>query len=299
MNKRLRNDRWRLAGRSWLFLALLVGLGACVTKWTPPVPQSYHRTAPIPDALEFVGADECEACHEEVGGYAPAPEYHEDCESCHGPGELHADSEEPTEIRFPANDDCISCHGKGRKTHLAWTTSEHERTGVLCSDCHDLHNREPRKIREASAVQGAVLRHGGATSQLCASCHTEIAASLNLPSHHPVREGMLDCADCHPPHEDRRFALGARTALCTSCHEDHAGPWIFEHTPVAEDCTECHAVHGSASYNLLETPQPGLCISCHTVAVLGATHEPTAFVTRCTDCHGAVHGSYADPHLQR
>jgi DmsE family decaheme c-type cytochrome len=118
---------------------------------------------------------------------------------------------------------------------------------------------------------------------------------------------MLSCTDCHQPHGDRRTTLGARTQLCASCHQDHAGPWIFEHPPVAEDCLYCHTPHGSPSYDLLDTSQPGLCIACHTPA--DTWHLPTgapitspvafAFYTRCTDCHGAIHGSYDDPHLRK
>jgi DmsE family decaheme c-type cytochrome len=257
--------------------------------------------APEAAESELVGAEECEVCHEEVGGYLPAPDYHADCEACHGPGELHADSEELTEIRFPANADCLACHETGRSTHMAWITSEHERAGILCSDCHDTHNREPRHVRKASALQGAILMHARGTTQLCTSCHPDVAAQLNLPSHHPIREGMIGCTDCHKPHENRRVTLGARTALCTSCHQDHAGPWIFEHPPVAEDCSLCHSPHGANADNLLATNQPGACISCHTVPLFHAAGSTTTGVhfTRCTDCHGAVHGSYTDAVLRR
>lgn len=287
---------FRALVRPWL---LVVALAACVTTWTPPIPQSYHRTQPVSEATELVGAEECEVCHEEVAGYAPAPDYHANCEACHGFGDLHTDSEEVSEIRYPSNRDCLACHESGRSTHLAWTTSEHERSGVLCSDCHSGHNREPSMLRVATPVQTAVLPHASDTSRLCASCHTEVAARLGLPSHHPVREGMLDCTDCHKPHESSRFALGARTSQCTSCHQDYAGPWIYEHAPVTEDCGYCHSAHGSHAANLLETNQPGSCISCHSIPTMGATHDPEAFSTRCTDCHSAVHGSYADPNLRR
>jgi DmsE family decaheme c-type cytochrome len=149
---------------------------------------------------------------------------------------------------------------------------------------------------------------------MCLDCHAEIASRLDLASHHPVREGMLGCTDCHGPHEDPRTRLGARTALCEGCHQDHAGPWIFEHPPVAEDCTYCHAPHGSPAYNLLDTSQPGVCLACHTLPdsvhvtqtgeglPIGAPISPAAadiFFRRCTDCHGAIHGSYQDPHLRR
>jgi DnaJ-class molecular chaperone len=112
---------------------------------------------------ELVGAEECEVCHDEVKGLPPAPDYHAECEGCHGAGELHADSEELNEIRFPANADCLECHETGRSTHMSWSTSEHEQAGVLCSDCHNPHNREPLHVRKASALQGAILMHARGT----------------------------------------------------------------------------------------------------------------------------------------
>jgi len=290
----------RRAGRRrpwWAAVPIALFLAACVTTWAPP-PQPYHRTAPVEEAGETVGADECIACHDTVKQRSPSTAYHDDCEACHGPGELHWETEEPSAIRFPSNDDCIACHESGRKTLLSWTTSEHERSGVLCTDCHDPHDREPRNVRRSTQVENAVLRHASSTSQMCSSCHPAVAASLNLPSHHPIREGMLGCTDCHQPHAGRSRTLGARTALCTSCHQDHAGPWIYEHPPVAEDCSYCHTPHGSSADSLLESIQPGSCITCHTVAESGAVHEPWAFVSSCTDCHAAVHGSYSDPHLR-
>ena len=246
-----------------------------------------------------MGSEECEDCHDDVAEYTLAPTYHGDCESCHGFGDLHTESEETADIRFPSNADCASCHETGRSSHVGWTTSEHDRAGVLCSDCHAPHNREPQHLRAPVAARGALLRNAGGTTRLCASCHAEVASRLDLPSHHPIREGMLDCTDCHQPHQSRRVMLGARTALCTGCHQEQAGPWIYEHTPVAEDCATCHTAHGSAAYDLLETSQPGVCITCHTLPTMGAPHDPAAFVTRCTDCHGAIHGSYEDPHLRR
>jgi predicted CXXCH cytochrome family protein len=66
----------------------------------------------------------------------------------------------------------------------------------------------------------------------------------------------------------------------------------------------CHAPHGAAAYNLLDTNQPAICLSCHTPADTwhgsGAITGKVAssIYTRCTDCHGAIHGSYEDPHLR-
>lgn len=290
-----------------LLLTLLGFIAACVTVSVPFEREPYHRIAVVQDADEFIGGEECTVCHEEVGGHATIATYHEDCESCHGPGILHEDSEAPLDIRYPGSGDCLACHESGRDTHLTWGTGEHERAGVLCSDCHDPHNREPHNLRVAKQVN---FPFAAPSSQLCVSCHVEIASRLSLPSHHPVREGMLDCVDCHAPHGDRRTQLGGRTALCSSCHQDHVGPWIYEHPPVAEDCMMCHNPHGTAATNLLDTNQPAVCLSCHTTPDsihrqglapddLFTPAVSQTFYTRCTDCHAAIHGSYQDVHLRR
>jgi DmsE family decaheme c-type cytochrome len=246
-----------------------------------------------------VGAEACLDCHDSFDGHWVSSEYHADCERCHGAGERHAFTARPIDVRYPSSADCMACHEGGHETLIGWRTSPHARAEVLCSDCHDTHARELHALREAPAGPRATLPQASESTKLCASCHPGVAASLNLPSHHPVREGMMDCTDCHSPHADRAWALGAETRRCTVCHEGQAGPWIFEHTPVAEDCGECHEPHGASALNLLAVTQPGVCISCHTIAEAGAVHDPYAYATRCTDCHSAIHGSYADPHLMR
>jgi DmsE family decaheme c-type cytochrome len=287
--RRGRGARWPL---------LLLGAAACVTLSSRDLVPT-HRSALVEGADEKVGADECITCHEDVHGRAPAPKYHADCEACHGPGNLHAESEEAKDIRFPSNADCEACHDTGHSTLLAWNQSSHNRAGVFCSDCHAVHERDPWQLRQAGAVARAVAPHAEGVTRMCAGCHSDVAAHFQLPSHHPLAEGMLGCTDCHQPHGEPRVALGVATSRCTGCHQDYGGPWIYEHPPVTEDCGYCHAPHGTSSRALLETSEPGVCISCHTVAEAGAVHDPFAFVTGCTNCHSAVHGSYADPHLRR
>ncbi len=294
-----RTGRRRLRDpRLWITIASIAGLVvfSCARGVREGPPEGYRRTAAVEGATAMLGSQECDTCH----GHQPAPGHHSECETCHGSGERHVQNVMDTAgIRFPSNRDCLDCHQTGHRGLLAWDLSEHQRAGLLCTDCHDPHNGEPLHVRVASETTRNILPRARTDTQLCVGCHAEVASRLNLPSHHPVREGMLGCTDCHSPHEARKVRLGAKTAQCTQCHQAQAGPYVYEHTPVAENCGYCHVPHGATADNLLSANQPGACVYCHTVAEMGATHDPQAYVTRCTDCHSAVHGSFADPHLRR
>jgi len=295
-------------GLRWLVAAgVAVGLAACASlEWRPVGPR---QTAPVVGA-EPVGAEECGVCHEDVQGYPRIAGYHADCESCHGNGSLHAEADAWVHIRYPANGDCLQCHAAGRDSHLQWGTGQHSRAGLLCSDCHNPHERSPRHLRP-SDPRGhvAALPDMDRTSRLCTSCHTDVAADLRLPSHHPVGEGKLACTGCHDPHEDRRLRFARAGALCGDCHQDVSGPYVFEHPPAVEDCMSCHAPHGSPTDHLLDTVQPSLCLGCHSLADqfhndqsggMPAFQEDRSrtFFRNCTNCPGAVHGSHTDEHLR-
>ena len=211
----------------------VIAFFACARGGPESAPEGYRRTAAVEGANSVLGSENCNLCH----GHQPAPRHHSDCETCHGSGERHVQNVMDSRgIRFPANRDCLDCHETGHRGMLAWEFSEHQRAGLLCADCHDPHNGEPFHVRIASEVTHNILPHARPDTRLCVGCHADVASRLNLPSHHPVREGMLGCTDCHGPHEAQKIRLGAQTAQCTQCHQAQAGPWVYEHTPVAEDC---------------------------------------------------------------
>ncbi|MBE0590742.1 MAG: hypothetical protein IH617_22260, partial [Hydrogenophaga sp.] len=97
------------------FLTLLEALQADVVGPTNPdactMDDFYFlsRTALVKDATP-VGAVECNGCHEKVQGHARIADHHGDCESCHGNGSLHSESQEPEDIRCPDAADCLACH---------------------------------------------------------------------------------------------------------------------------------------------------------------------------------------------
>jgi len=113
--------------------------------------------------------------------------------------------------------------------------------------------------------------------------------------------------------------------LCLNCHASKQGPFVFEHAPVLEDCTICHAPHGPIANNLLKQNEPFICLQCHELhfhagkvgydkstdssgTAVSAGYYVTgqypeafshsnrssfkrAWTTKCTQCHFKIHGS--------
>ncbi len=263
------------------------------------------------------GADTCLGCHEEPGilaifatPHAVAKDPHtpfaqQQCESCHGPGGDHArrlrpGQERPAPLAFAANAKlprsegnaiCLSCHKSSARAH--WTGSVHEREGVACTDCHQLHaEKDPAMARAEQAG-------------ICLDCHTQVRAETFQASHHPIREGQTVCSDCHQPHgnlHDDLLVRATTNQTCFECHAEKRGPFLWEHAPATEDCTSCHQAHGSSHPALLRKRAPLLCQECHSRAGHpGIPHTearlpqnaPSAMLLlgSCTNCHSQVHGS--------
>lgn len=125
----------------------------------------------------------------------------------------------------------------------------------------------------------------------CLGCHQAQRAQMQLPYHHPLREGKMVCVDCHDPHggpAGNNLRTVSVNQLCLGCHSQYRGPFMYQHPPVTESCLNCHTPHGSPNTNLLSVSEPALCLQCH------AGHHNGAglpLMDRCTNCHGSIHGS--------
>jgi DmsE family decaheme c-type cytochrome len=273
-------------------LCALLFLAAAAATGQAPAP------APAP-ADDWAGSEACLACHEDaaaslrhVGGDAADPE----CESCHGPGWAHVESGgEPDKIRRLSamapreqSDTCRSCHVGGKTTH--WDGSTHEQHALGCLSCHTVH--DPTGRNHALLVKSNV-------SETCYDCHALQRVQMMRTSHMPVREGKMDCADCHNPHGSVTEGLLHDRSIndnCYRCHADKRGPVLFEHPPVRENCLNCHHPHGSIHESMLISRPPRLCQNCH----INSRHpsEPRLTVANrfvfnkgCVNCHSQIHGS--------
>jgi DmsE family decaheme c-type cytochrome len=257
---------------------------------------------------DFVGADTCAGCHEEVAkGFASNPHSRlalehgntgVTCESCHGAGKAHVDGGgDATKIFNPAKASakdvdakCLSCHaGK----HANFERSAHGEANIGCTSCHSVHASEGKE-HLLKASQPA----------LCFQCHTDTKSQFSMPFHHKVNEGLVQCSDCHDPHGtfEKKILKSAteQDEVCLKCHTEIAGPFVYEHAAVkTEGCTACHFPHGGPNPRLLNRANVNtLCLQCHSPSAnftaftpTGPSHNQAAQYQSCTICHGSIHGS--------
>ncbi len=271
-----------------------------------PEPVSPERP-PVPDFM--LGNQNCEICHGAVtehfksnphygahmtqnGSSAPIV-----CAACHGDGNDHAARYgDPEEILRFAKDSpatvqekdaaCLQCHERGIR--LYWRGSEHESRSIACVDCHKI--MEPASPRKLFAKVNEL--------ETCFQCHQQRRAQIQRSSHMPYREGKLTCSDCHNPHgtaNEKLLKEATVNETCYGCHAEKRGPFLWEHSPVAENCLSCHEPHGSNHDKLLTIMRPRLCQSCHFEGEHPTTPRlPTSrfvFNRSCQNCHSQIHGS--------
>lgn len=258
--------------------------------------------------------DQCTECHEdEVASFnntIHARAWHSGelpCATCHGDVAEHLKTQggrgtlkamadmSPSAV----NEMCLTCHeSTGEQSHMR--QSEHMLAGVSCLKCHDVHPGDEVKAERTANGHGAMMR--GAQKDLCVSCHTNVGARFSMPTHHRVKEGVVNCTDCHNPHgsvEQKQLRADTKT-LCVKCHQDKRGPFTFEHNAKAIDgCLGCHQPHGSSGPHLWKARDGrALCISCHSREVAaGVPHGRAGLQATgdCTRCHSEMHGSNVSP----
>jgi len=277
-----KGNRWQWLGNwAWLPVALsglMMASMACRT-----VSRSVVVLPEVPGAT-YVGNKECEQCHEEIVRDFVTADHARliaegpralsvGCESCHGPGSLHAES--GGEIKPPYSFSAVRPPPLGDYPMTARPTA--------------------RTVEE-----------------VCYQCHGHVRAQFNLPSHHPLPEGRMTCTQCHPPHKGLAHSGGstrlrAAEETCLECHPAQRGPFVFEHEAMREGCTVCHTPHGSIHPKLLVVRDSNLCLRCHfqqvqggVLRIGGVDHTMRVRQGTCwtAGCHEAVHGSRVNSSLR-
>lgn len=275
---------------------------------------------------DYAGSDMCKQCHEVIyDNYlksihgkkyvAGSPAKGEGCESCHGPGSAHIEKggEKDTLISFGKDNNvkeksskCLKCHGDSRQVAF-WDMSRHKMGGVGCDSCHSIH-KAPKTFLTSTitpvAFQQKLLKMPA--PDLCYGCHQDVRSQTLRQSHHPLRERLMTCFDCHNTHGGfgpKMIKTDTVNELCYKCHAAKRGPFMFGHPPVDENCLTCHVPHGGNHYALLVSKTPQLCQSCHDWSghpgtpntsfetFKGRNPSNRMFSRNCILCHPNVHGS--------
>jgi DmsE family decaheme c-type cytochrome len=216
------------------------------------------------------------------------------------------------------NESCLECH---EQITRIYSSSAHARLQVENSampgrtGCEACHGPGSKHI-EAGGGRGKFIVNPGKDPAACFGCHVEVHAEFNLPQHHPVPEGRMNCIQCHDPHgrdihsPSRSLALARLNEGCAQCHREQTRPFVFEHEALREGCTVCHNPHGSMNRKLLTENDPNLCLKCHAQMQGSAVPSGEMYIGKVphsqllrqgtcwtSGCHTAVHGSNINPRM--
>lgn len=230
------------------------------------------------------------------------------------PGTVVAPLEIPG-AHFVGNQICYDCHTNITRQFAAsphaHLTLENATVpgGVGCESCHGPGSKHV----EAGGGRQFIINPGN-EPQACLRCHLPVRAEFELPAHHPVLEGHMNCAQCHDPHggdilkPSGGLAMARLNEDCAQCHREQTRPFVFEHPALREGCTVCHSPHGSVNRAMLTQADDNLCFRCHSQvqgvsgAIFIGSFDHTRLLPMGTcwsaGCHTAVHGSDVDPRLR-
>ena len=225
----------------------------------------------------------------------------------------------PLEIpgaHYVGNHTCFECH-----TNISrqYESSPHARLrlesaalpdGTGCESCHGPGSKHV----EAGGGYDKFIINPRKHPDACFRCHLATHAEFELPDHHPVIEGHMNCVQCHDPHgadilkPAGGLAMARLNESCATCHREQTRPFVFEHPALREGCTTCHNPHGSVNRMLLPQADNNLCFRCHSqtqgtagqIYIGSSLHTYYLSVGTCwsAGCHTAVHGSDIDPRLR-
>jgi DmsE family decaheme c-type cytochrome len=309
-----------LIGLLLFFVAAVVSFGGQPKPHPAGNKADQETYKPPTDASLYVGTETCKTCHADMPtkgfyqGYENSPHFvttldtkkgpgFHGCEACHGPGKAHVDGGgDATKIfRFEKastqeiNARCMVCHAGGTQ-HMNAINSIHTKNDVSCISCHSPHHGNTENFLLVKSQP-----------ELCYTCHLQQKAQFEMPFHHRVNEGLVQCSDCHNVHgtagPKQVRTSATQDAICFKCHIDKQGPFVFEHQPVKTDgCQSCHLTHGGPNPHMLKLSNVNLlCLQCHTTSSFSGApgapsfHNQASFFQSCVLCHSQIHGSNFDP----
>ena len=280
-------------------LVLLAGIG--LEAAIPPTFGQYggFRGGAEVDARKreprHLGEAACVKCHQkQVGLHDKDAHAAVACETCHGPGKVHAafrssetaaSAEVPNEARMrirKGRDWCLTCHRKEPARPGAFPqidVAQHFQTvGVKdqateCTACHDPH--EPlfmdRDLRQAR-MHPLVHR--------CRDCHNAtMQETATVPAKHPA---TFQCSYCHADVAKRTQKVPHKNVACRTCH------LFFKQSEFAG--------------RIIRDTDPRFCLLCHRAAPFRTEGKPPKIVwpdhrsemgdgpddkRKCIDCHRA------------
>src|ERR1700689_4727432 len=175
-------------------------------------PQTQKYVGPSDPSL-YVGSETCKTCHADMPSkdffshFEASPHFvttldtkkgpqWQGCEGCHGPGKAHVDGGgDKTKIftfkgasAQEISARCLDCHAGGTQ-HMNAINSVHLKNDVSCISCHSPHHAKESEFLLVKSQP-----------ELCYTCHLQQKAQFDMPFHHRVNEGLVQCSDCHNVH---------------------------------------------------------------------------------------------------
>jgi len=174
---------------------------------------------------QYVGMDTCAMCHEKIAKNFKRSEHArivvaskmkegQACETCHGPGSLHADAQTKAEkyatiINPKKNPEaCYQCHMDKKASFSLQYHHPVPEGKMSCADCHDPHGED--------AIRPNTNRSLAPENAVCAKCHKD-QTMVFAYEHDALREGCTTCHDVHGSINDKML-VERDLNLCLKCH---------------------------------------------------------------------------------
>jgi formate-dependent nitrite reductase cytochrome c552 subunit len=298
-----------------LFLGVLViagcGGGGPQTPQTVPVLAQFRQLLPAAQkAATRVGAAKCGTCHQAdytAWGQTKHSQALVDCESCHGPGSVHAAAPALTNIlRGPDSVNAAVCGQCHSQENSDWSASKHAQivadpVNAGSGNCFRCHSAEFRALNVDEPL---------AQGQTATQVDTAIGnlTSATLQSFTPATHATAACANCHDPHRNttnltsasEQFYLRRATAntdltnvspnvsaalytttnqICGACHNNRGGDpsdaGLTKNTsrPATHEGPEYNMLNGEGGAEDPNNPPP----------VRTSTHQLAP--DQCVQCH--------------